>query len=150
MIKKFKYSPPIKYLLQIPLGLIGAFMFGAFAVTGANEAWWFKLLMVFFGILFLAVSVAFFLICFKGRDGNKLIINNNKLILPYTFKKRNIIIDIPSITKVEKHFAFGGEGIFIIENNEECGHSIDKRWMDKKEYHKFFMILNSRVKSVSK
>ncbi|WP_298902074.1 hypothetical protein [uncultured Psychroserpens sp.] len=73
MNQTFKYSPPLKYILSIPLGLLGGLMF-VWNIFMMPE-WYVKI----FTVIFASLGYDFHATSFKHIKGYRITIDNYKL-----------------------------------------------------------------------
>ena len=146
MFKEYKYRPPLKYLVQIPLGIFGGIMFGYLGYF-IDESWWFKAIMFFFSILFVGYGVLFFLRCFQNLKGNKIFIDNKKVILPFNENGNKLRFDLSEMIGIDRFETFDTE---VIEIESKLGFlEIEKSWMNKNEFEELFIFLKKKINKLT-
>lgn len=141
MIKEFKYIPPIKYLLQIPLGIIGGLF--CFYIVLSIDNLWIRIFMSFFSFLLFAIGILFSLRCFKGLIGFKIEILKNEINLPFNHKGNKILLRYRDIKEIDVYKTFDTEVISL--KSKKGFLEIEKSWMKKKNYIELLKILKEKT-----
>lgn len=144
MNKTFKYSPPLKYLFSIPLGLLGGVMFTfiAFAINDIIV----QVFAAFFALLFFAYAIGFYLRSFKNYKGFKIEIDNQIIKFPFSINGKNIQLKLDKINKVEKFENFEGETIEIYSKLENRFIELEEKWMKKDDFKNIYHLLKNKAK----
>lgn len=144
MNKTFKYSPPLKYLFSIPLGLLGGVMFTfiAFAINDIIV----QVFAAFFALLFFAYAIGFYLRSFKNYKGFKIEIDNQIIKFPFSINGKNIQLKLDKINKVEKFENFEGETIEIYSKLENKFIELEEKWMKKDDFKNIYHLLKNKAK----
>lgn len=102
MIREFKYRPPVKYLIIGLSSMAASLIF--FKAMGRGEIW-FSVVVVFFGLICLAMGTTFTTIYFNKMKTKPLIIGDGFIEIPGRWKKRTTLmfIDIKEIGEIDTY-----------------------------------------------
>lgn len=144
MNKTFKYSPPLKYLFSIPLGLLGGVMFSW--ISFIMENWYEQVCTVLFALILYGYAIGFYLRSFKNYKGFKIEVNNQNIKLPFSINGENIELKLNKIIKVEKSKNFDGETIEIHSRLENNFIELEEKWMKKDDFKNIYHLLKNKAK----
>jgi len=143
LTKTFRYFPPLKYILSIPLGLFGGIMFTW--ITFIMPEWYVKIFTILFAIILFGYAYGFYSISFRNKKGFKVKVERNFIRLPFLIDKKNVQINLKDIVKVELLEDYIGKTIAIYSLSNNGFIELEKKWMKKDDFNDLFHFLKNKV-----